>query len=49
MGEILSAVEVLKDDQRLAERVREIAERVRCEETAWRAKLDANGAPLKVL
>lgn len=49
MGEIISCAERLKDDKLLGKRVREIVERVRQEEAAWRASLNADGLPLKAL
>ena len=46
MGEIITAAESIKDDKKLAERVRLIVERVRQEEAAWHASLDEHGAPI---
>ncbi len=49
MGEVMKYAGSLKDDEKLADVVREIVERVRQEEAAYRASLNEHGAPLKVL
>lgn len=49
MGEVTMYADTLSSDRQLGKKVREIVERLRQEEAAYRASLNEHGAPLKVL
>lgn len=49
MGEILSLSETIRDDAKFVARVREIVDRVRKEESAWRESQDKQADDLKAL